>query len=64
MGTRGLIGIRYKEKDKFTYNHSDSNPEELGVNFLESVKKFNINQIKNGRKKTKNKRYIKVLVNI
>ena len=46
MGTRGLIGLRYKGKDKFTYNHYDSYPSELGVAFLESVKKFNIGQMR------------------
>lgn len=47
MGTRGLIGLRHKDKDQLTYNHYDSYPEELGVNFLKSIKKFSIEQMKN-----------------
>lgn len=36
MGTRGVWGVRYQNKDKITYNHFDSYPDNLG----ETIKKF------------------------
>ena len=61
MGTRGLIGLRYKNKDKLTYNHFDSYPSELGVNILKELKAFdgdlkkvfkNIKLVEEGKKPT------------
>lgn len=43
MGTRGLIGFRYKRKEYLTYNHLDSYFEELGKNIvlqIETMKKL------------------------
>jgi hypothetical protein len=37
MGTRGLIGFRYQNKDYLTYNHFDSYPDSLGFNILEEL---------------------------
>jgi len=38
MGTRGLIGFRLNNEDKFTYNHWDSYPDELGKNILKELR--------------------------
>ncbi len=40
MGTRGTIRIRYNGKVICFYNHWDSYPSGLGVNFLTSIKKL------------------------
>lgn len=37
MGTRGCYGFHSGEKDKLTYNHSDSYPTYLGFNILSFV---------------------------
>lgn len=37
MGTRGLIGFRYQNKDYLTYNRFDSYPDSLGFNILEEL---------------------------
>lgn len=46
MGTRGLIGFRYKEKDYLTYNHFDSYPDCLGFNILEELGNMDFNKLK------------------
>ena len=38
MSTRGLIGFRYKEKDKLAYNHFDSGPDMLGQKILKELR--------------------------
>jgi hypothetical protein len=38
MSTRGAIGFRIDGIDKLTYNHSDSYPSGLGVEFVNQVK--------------------------
>lgn len=38
MSTRGLIGFRYKEKDKLAYNHFDSDPDMLGQRVLKELR--------------------------
>lgn len=38
MGTRGLVGCRYENKDYLTYNHFDSYPEYLGANFVKLIR--------------------------
>ena len=38
MATRGLVGIRYRDKDYLIYKHFDSYPEALGVKILGEVK--------------------------
>lgn len=38
MTTRGLIGFRYQNTDKLTYNHSDSHPDSLGKRVLEELR--------------------------
>ncbi len=38
MSTRGLIGFRYKEKDKLAYNHFDSDPDILGQKILKELR--------------------------
>ena len=40
MGTRGAIGIRFNKVDKISYNHFDSYPEGLGVEFVKDVAKL------------------------
>jgi hypothetical protein len=35
MGTRGILGFRYKRKDYMTYNHWDSYPSGLGNRVVE-----------------------------
>lgn len=40
MSTRGAIGFRINGQDKMTYNHSDSYPSWLGVQFVEQVRKL------------------------
>ena len=40
MSTRGAIGIRINGQDKLSYNHSDSYPEGLGVDFVKQVRKL------------------------
>ena len=37
MSTKGLIGFRYNEKDKLSYNHSDSQPDALGISLLKEL---------------------------
>jgi hypothetical protein len=38
MSTQGLIGFRYREKDKLTYNCSDSEPDQLGLKLLHELR--------------------------
>ncbi|MDF7809313.1 hypothetical protein P4E94_17850 [Pontiellaceae bacterium B12219] len=38
MSTRGLIGFRYRNKDKLTYNHADSHPDTLGLKILRELR--------------------------
>lgn len=40
MSTRGLIGFRYKNNDNLAYNHSDSDPGNLGRNVLGELKQI------------------------
>jgi len=37
MGTRGLVGIRYKGRTYYFYNHWDSNPKALGVALVKEL---------------------------
>lgn len=37
MSTRGLIGFRYNDIDKLTYNHADSHPDTLGFRVLKEL---------------------------
>lgn len=46
MGTRGLIGLRFKNKDYLTYNHYDSYPEGIGVDILHELRKMDIEKVK------------------
>lgn len=50
MGTRGVFGLYYKGKGKITYNHFDSYPECLGVEFLQAIKKFSKKKMKDAFK--------------
>ena len=38
MGTRGAFGVRIDGQDKITYNHWDSYPSALGIDFMDAVK--------------------------
>jgi hypothetical protein len=40
MGTRGAYGFRIDGIDKLTYNHSDSYPDGLGIDFVEEVNRL------------------------
>ena len=46
MGTRGAFGFFKDSKGKITYNHYDSYPEGLGVDILEEIKGFTIEEMK------------------
>jgi len=46
MGTRGLCGFRYKEKDYLTYNHFDSYPDGLGLNILNEIRAMDFEKLK------------------
>jgi hypothetical protein len=37
MSTRGLLGFRYQDIDKLTYNHADSHPDTLGLKVLKEL---------------------------
>jgi hypothetical protein len=45
MGTRGVIGLYKDGKTKVTYNHYDSYPSYLGVNFLNDIKEYTEEEI-------------------
>jgi hypothetical protein len=45
MGTRGLVGLRYKGEDKATYNHFDSYPSGLGTDLLAELQEFTVPQM-------------------
>lgn len=38
MTTQGLIGFRYREKDRLIYNHADSDPDRLGLKILKELR--------------------------
>jgi len=46
MGTRGLWGLRHKNKDYLTYNHFDSYPSWLGNVMLETIRKYSDDEMK------------------
>jgi hypothetical protein len=46
MSTRGLWGFRYKGKDKLTYNHFDSYPDQLGKKICTFIYKHTLKQLK------------------
>ena len=46
MGTRGLAGFRLNNKDYLFYNHLDSYPKGLGIEFLNFVKNMNSEKIR------------------
>ena len=48
MGTRGVIGFFKDSKGKITYNHFDSYPDGVGVDILEEIKGFSVEEIKEG----------------
>jgi hypothetical protein len=37
MTTQGLLGFRYNDIDKLTYNHADSGPDTLGFRVLKEL---------------------------
>ena len=41
MGTRGICGFRFDDKDYLAYNHFDSYPSGLGVEIAEICKVVN-----------------------
>lgn len=41
MSTRGLWGLRKNSEDKLEYHHSDSYPDDLGFDLLDSLKRIN-----------------------
>ena len=45
MGTRGIFGLYKDGKTKVTYNHLDSYPSYLGVNFLKDIKEYTVKEI-------------------
>jgi hypothetical protein len=46
MGTRGAYGFRLEGKDKVTYNHYDSYPDELGTHTLSYAANIGIEKMK------------------
>jgi hypothetical protein len=38
MTTQGLLGFRYNDKDRLAYNHSDSQPDILGLKMLKELR--------------------------
>ncbi len=46
MGTRGAYGFRFEGKDKVTYNHYDSYPDELGTHTLSYAANTGIEKMK------------------
>ena len=38
MTSQGLIGFRYRKKDRLVYNHADSEPDILGLRILHELR--------------------------
>ena len=45
MSTRGCFGVRIDGKDFLTYNHSDSYPEWLGIQIVESLREMDVREM-------------------
>jgi len=47
MSTKGIYGFRYDGMEKITYNHSDSYPQWLGVQFIEFLNQHTVEELRN-----------------
>ncbi|VGO14090.1 hypothetical protein PDESU_02647 [Pontiella desulfatans] len=52
MTTQGLLGFRYREKDRLVYNHADSEPDLLGLRILHELR--NVDDWNMARERIKN----------